>query len=75
MKNYLKDGDADATAYDDFAPHMKEIYKPRDLARASVLSLTRTKQFPDEPVTEFRSRLARLAGKRTTTSPPRTPSP
>ena len=44
MKKYLKDGDATATDYEDFAPHMKEIYKPPDLARASLLSLTRTKQ-------------------------------
>ena len=42
---------------------MKEIYKPLDLARASLLSVTRTKQFPDETVTQFRSRLERLAGK------------
>ncbi|KAF0151323.1 MAG: hypothetical protein FD189_2577, partial [Elusimicrobia bacterium] len=63
MKKYLKDGDATATAYEDFAPHMREIYKPPDLARASLISLTRTKQFPDETVTQFRSRLERLAGK------------
>ena len=63
MKKYLKDGDATATAYQDFAYHMIEIYKPGDLARTSLLSLTRTKQFPDETVTQFRSRLERLAGK------------
>ena len=28
MKKYLKDADATATAYEYFAPHMKEIYKP-----------------------------------------------
>ena len=57
MKKYLKDGDATATAYEDFAPYMKEIYKPPDLARASILSLTPTKQFTDETVTKIRSRL------------------
>ena len=75
MKKYLKDGDAIATAYEDFAAHKKEIYKHFYLARASLLSLTRTKQFPDETVTQFRSRLERLAVRPTNISSPRTESP
>ena len=58
-----QEGNATATAYVDFAPHIKEIYKPPDVASASRLSLTRTKQFPDETVTQFLSRLERLTGK------------
>ena len=64
MKKYLKDGDATATGYEDFAspPHEGDQQAP-DLRRSSLLSLTRTKQFPDEMVTQFRSRLERLVGK------------
>ena len=42
---------------------MKEIYKPSDLARASLMCLAHTKQFPYETVTQSRSRIQCMAGK------------
>ena len=42
---------------------MKEICKPPELARASLVSLMNTKQFPNETVTQFQCRLEPLAVK------------
>ena len=55
-------------------PHEGDLQAP-DLARASLLSLTRTKQFPHETLRQYRSRLERLAGKAYHHLPAKDPEP
>ena len=63
MKKYLVDRDPSKTPYETFVSKLREIYAPPDLSRASLLTLSRVRQYPDENLSQFRTRVERLASK------------